>query len=97
LRIPKIYYQIKKLNIDPQGVEVIDPKMILDLKRKIDGMEFDLDTLNGQEKKSLASKVDLESKLDKAIKTLRSAITILESEENSRTPLLDKLKKNLDM
>lgn len=72
-------------------------KMILDLKRKIDGMEFDLDTLNGQEKKSLASKVDLESKLDKAIKTLRSAITILESEENSRTPLLDKLKKNLDM
>jgi hypothetical protein len=72
-------------------------KMILDLKRKIDGMEFDLDSLNSLEKKSIASKVDLETKLDKAIKTLRSAITILEAEEGSRTPLLDKLKKNLDM
>ena len=35
-------------------------------------------------------------KLDKAIKTLRSAITVLE-EESDRSSALDALKKNIDM
>jgi predicted amino acid-binding ACT domain protein len=69
---------------------------ILELKRKIDGMEFDMESITVQEKRSVESRYELEDKLEKAIKTLRSAITVLE-DESDRTNALDALKKNIDM
>ena len=69
---------------------------ILELKRKIDAMEFDMESISQQEKKSVESRFELEDKLDKAIKTLRNAITVLE-DENERTNALSALKKNIDM
>jgi chromosome segregation ATPase len=69
---------------------------ILELKRKIDGMEFDMESISQQEKRSVESRFELEDKLEKAIKTLRTAITVLEEDEN-----LDKdlkiIKKSLDV
>lgn len=69
---------------------------ILELKRKIDAMEFDMESISTQEKKSVESRFELEDKLDKAIKTLRTAITDLE-QESDRGQALSALKKNIDM
>lgn len=69
---------------------------ILELKRKIDAMEFDMESISQQEKKSVESRFELEDKLDKAIKTLRGAITVLEN-ESDKNHVLDTLKKNIDM
>lgn len=69
---------------------------ILELKRKIDSMEFDMESISQQEKRSVESRFELEDKLDKAIKTLRGAITVLE-DETDRSSALNALKKNIDM
>jgi hypothetical protein len=69
---------------------------ILELKRRIDAMEFDMESISLQEKRSVESRFELEDKLEKAIKTLRGAITVLE-DESDRSNALDALKKNIDM
>lgn len=69
---------------------------ILELKRKIDAMEFDMESMSQQEKRSVESRYELEDKLEKAIKTLRTAITVLE-DESDRSNALSALKKNIDM
>ncbi len=69
---------------------------ILELKRKIDSMEFDMESISVQEKRSVESRFELEDKLDKAIKTLRSAISVLE-DESDKAGVLEALKKNIDM
>jgi hypothetical protein len=69
---------------------------ILELKRKIDAMEFDMESISMQEKRSVESRFELEDKLEKAIKTLRGAITVLEDGPD-RTNALNALKKNIDM
>lgn len=69
---------------------------ILELKRKIDGMEFDMESMQSQEKRTVESRFELEDKLEKAIKTLRNAISVLE-DETDKGAALDALKKNIDM
>lgn len=69
---------------------------ILELKRKIDGMEFDMESMQSQEKRTVESRFELEDKLEKAIKTLRNAISVLEDEPD-KGAALDALKKNIDM
>ena len=69
---------------------------ILELKRKLDSMEFDMESISVQEKRSVESRFELEDKLDKAIKTLRSAISVLE-DESEKSNALEALKKNIDM
>ena len=69
---------------------------ILELKRKLDAMEFDIESISVQEKRSVESRFELEDKLDKAIKTLRNAITVLE-DEPGKSGTLEALKKNIDM
>ena len=69
---------------------------ILELKRKLDAMEFDIESISVQEKRSVESRFELEDKLDKAIKTLRNAITVLE-DESDKSGTLETLKKNIDM
>lgn len=69
---------------------------ILELKRKIDTMEFDIDTLTANEQRNNGDKGELEDKLEKAIKTLRAAIGILETDD-PKLATLEKLKKNLDV
>ncbi len=69
---------------------------ILELKRRIDAMEFDMEAMNAIEQKTVGDKTELEGKLDKAIKTLRTAIGILESDD-PKLATLEKLKKNLEV
>lgn len=69
---------------------------ILELKRKIDAMEFDMESMQTQEKRTVESRFELEDKLEKAIKTLRNAISVLE-DETDKGAALEALKKNIDM
>ncbi len=69
---------------------------ILELKRRLDAMEFEVENVTNNEKKSVEHKLELEDKLDKAIKTLRTAIGILELDD-PKLASLEKLKKNLDV
>lgn len=69
---------------------------ILELKRKIDAMEFDMESISQQEKRSVESRFELEDKLEKAIKTLRTAITVLE-DDSEKSAALSALKKNIEV
>lgn len=68
---------------------------ILELKRKIDTLEFDLDSMQSQGKKIVNNKYQLEEKMEKVIQTLRGAIGELE-DETILTRAID-IKKNLDV
>ena len=69
---------------------------ILELKRKIDTLEFDLDSMQNQGKKMVNNKYELEEKMEKVIKTLRTAIGDLEDDNGLVRPI-DNIKKNLDV
>jgi hypothetical protein len=55
-----------------------------------------VENVAGLEKKAVGDRHELEGKLDKAIKTLRTAIGILELDD-PKLATLEKLKKNLDV
>ena len=69
---------------------------ILELKRRIDTLEFDIENSQFNERKSVDDQGQLEEKMNKVIKTLRTAIGDLEGETptNIRERLI---KKNLDV
>ena len=69
---------------------------ILDLKRRIDTLEFDIETSHVKEQQSLTGKQDLEDKMDRVIQTLRSAINQLEDDQGN-DERLRKIKKSLDV
>ncbi|MFZ4714155.1 MAG: hypothetical protein ACOYL6_10600 [Bacteriovoracaceae bacterium] len=70
---------------------------IMDLKRKIDTLEFDMENIVIKENQSRNLQGELESKLDKTIKTLRNAINSLESEDDNLQKFELLKKKNLDL
>lgn len=53
---------------------------IIDLKRKIDMLEFNLDNAIEKDKFHIETKFELESKVDKVMQTLRNAIGVLEDD-----------------
>ena len=69
---------------------------ILELKRKIDTLEFDIESIQMKEQKTVDSNFAMEERMERVINTLRRAIGELENEE---APLrnLEALKKNLDV
>ena len=69
---------------------------ILELKRKIDTLEFDIESIQMKEKKTVDNNYAMEERMERVINTLRRAIGELESED---TPLRDieKIKNNLDV
>lgn len=71
-------------------------KKILELKRKIDTLEFDIESAHMKEKKSVNSQVDLEEKMNRVIKTLRGAIGQLEDDYGAEERK-SRIKKNLDI
>ena len=69
---------------------------ILELKRKIDTLEFDMESIQLKERKTVDNNYAMEERMDRVINTLRRAIGELESED---APIrnLEALKKNLDV
>ena len=69
---------------------------ILELKRRIDTLEFDIESMHMKERKVVDNNLELEDKMDRVIRTLRHAIGELEDNDNS-IHHLEKVKKNLDI
>lgn len=59
---------------------------ILELKRKIDTLEFDMEMIQSKQRQSLDTSAELEDRMEKAIQTLRKAIGELEQEELGIVP-----------
>ncbi|MCY4643721.1 MAG: hypothetical protein OXB88_03800 [Bacteriovoracales bacterium] len=66
--------QLELLKIDSEGLIKSRDKLILELKRKIDLLEFDFETVSKGEKKAKEDKYLLENRLDRIMETLRRAI-----------------------
>ena len=88
--------QLDLLKVDAETQVRNRDNKILDLKRKIDSLEFDLEQLSLKENRNRDDKFEVEEKMDKLMKTLRSAITILEGDEQ-QLKNFDFIKKNLDI
>ena len=69
---------------------------ILELKRKIDTLQFDVESMQVQERKVSSSNHQLEDKMEKVMRTLRRAIGELE-EDGSSIRSIEEIKKNLDV
>ncbi len=73
--------QLELLKADSQMQIKNRDKIILDLKRKIDALEFEVETLVEHDKKSKENSYALEDKLNKVMSTLRMTIGLLEEDE----------------
>ncbi|MBD67030.1 MAG: hypothetical protein CME62_17645 [Halobacteriovoraceae bacterium] len=71
-------------------------KKILELKRRIDTLEFDIESAQLKEKSSVDSQHDLEERMNRVIKTLRGAIGQLEDDYGAEERIA-KLRKNMDL
>ena len=69
---------------------------ILELKRRIDTLEFDVENSHLKHRTTIDNHLDLEDKMNRVIKTLRSAIVELE-EEGEVQERREMMKKNLDV
>lgn len=69
---------------------------ILELKRRIDTLEFDIENAHIKEKQSLSEQAILEGKIGKVISTLRNAIGQFE-DESPLEQRRKKIKSNLDV
>jgi hypothetical protein len=88
--------QLDLLKVDAETQVRNRDNKILELKRKIDSLEFDLEQLSQKENRNRDDRFEVEEKMDKLMKTLRSAITILEGDEQ-QLKNFDFIKKNLDI
>lgn len=69
---------------------------ILELKRKIDTMEFDMETMQAKEKTTISDNSLLEEKMGKVIGILKSTLGELE-EDSQMAKALKEVKKSLDV
>lgn len=74
--------QLELVKIDSESQVQTRDKKILDLKRKIDQLEFNMENAAIREQKSRDDKVHLEDRLDKIMRTLRGSIEVLEDDMN---------------
>ena len=96
-REKELEHQLELLKADSEvQIRHRDVK-VLELKRKIDTLEFDMENIIIKENQSKNLQGELEAKLDKTIKTLRNAISSLESEDDSLQKFELLKKKNLDL
>jgi hypothetical protein len=80
------------LDSDSQ-VQARDQK-ILELRRKIDSLEFNMENATIREQRSNEDKRKLEDKLNKMMKTLRNSIKNLEDDIESSTDEFIRMDKN---
>lgn len=72
--------QLELLKMDSRSQVESRDKKILELKRKIDALEFNMENAHIKEQKSKEDKIKLEEKLHKVMKTLRSSIKVMEDD-----------------
>ena len=72
--------QLELVKMDSESQVKTRDKKILELKRKIDQLEFNMENIVIREQKSRDDKVKLEERLEKMMKTLRGSIEVLEDD-----------------
>ena len=72
--------QLELMAIDADSKVKSRDTKILELKRKIDSLEFNMENMSIREKQSRKDKILLEDKLARVIDTLRSSLNVLEDD-----------------
>ncbi|MCR9206151.1 MAG: hypothetical protein NXH75_16325, partial [Halobacteriovoraceae bacterium] len=72
--------QLELVKMDSESQVVSRDKKILELKRKIDQLEFNMENIVIREQKSRDDKMRLEERLERIMKTLRGSIEVLEDD-----------------
>lgn len=72
--------QLELVKMDSEGQVQSRDKKILDLKRKIDQLEFNMENIVIREQKSRDDKMRVEERLERIMKTLRGSIEVLEDD-----------------
>jgi hypothetical protein len=82
--------KLELLIMDSQAQIQSRDNKTLELKRKIDALEFNMENLSIQESKAREDKVILEDKLNKIMKNLRGSIKVIESDLSHELSSLNK-------
>jgi len=72
--------QLELAKMDSESQVKSRDKKILELKRKIDQLEFNMENIVIREQKSRDDKMKLEDRLDRIMKTLRGSIEVIEED-----------------
>jgi len=85
--------QLELVHMDSENQVNSRDEVIMNLKRKIDVLEFNMENAGIREKQFKDEKLELEEKLDKMMKTLRGSIKLLEEDLGLDQDILDEIKK----
>ena len=85
--------QLELVSMDSESQVRSRDMKILELKRKIDQLEFNMENSAIKESKAREDKVKIEEKLAKIMKTLRGSIQVLEDDLELDEELIEKIKK----
>jgi hypothetical protein len=85
--------QLELVTMDSESQVRSRDMKILELKRKIDQLEFNMENSAIKETKAKEDKVKVEEKLAKIMKTLRGSIQVLEDDLELDEELIEKIKK----
>jgi len=85
--------QLELQSLDSENQIKARDKKILELKRKIDSLEFNMENAQIKEQRSRDDKNKLEDKITKIMKTLRGSIKILEDDLEVDHEMLEKINK----
>lgn len=85
--------QLELVTMDSESQVRSRDMKILELKRKIDQLEFNMENSAIKETKAREDKVKVEEKLAKIMKTLRGSIQVLEDDLELDEELIEKIKK----
>ncbi|MGB0452201.1 MAG: hypothetical protein ACPGJV_00690 [Bacteriovoracaceae bacterium] len=72
--------QLELMKMDSESQIKARDEKIIELKRRVDSLEFNVRSVSQREQRNLEEKLRLETRLDKALSSLRSSIHILEEE-----------------
>jgi hypothetical protein len=101
-REAELEHQLELLKSDTQMQLKNRDSKILELKRKIDALEFDIDNLSENDISQKEEHFALEDKIDKAMSSLKMALGVLQDDETDMDKYAAKLKlqalkkKNMD-
>ena len=85
--------QLELVTMDSESQVRSRDMKILELKRHIDQLEFNMENASIKEHKSREDKVKLEEKLTNVIKNLRGSISMLEDDLDLDEELVQRIKK----
>ena len=85
--------QLELVQMDAENQVNSRDEVIMNLKRKIDVLEFNMENAGIREKQFKDEKIELEEKLNKMMKTLRGSIKLLEEDLEVDRDILEEIKK----